>query len=225
MANKKKQQKHLAEQKQLENEGMSTTDFYSLKSNAVDRLVNANAETAPEVSDKEIEAYTGKKKFKIPEIIKIIFIKFWFAGATCFFFIFGLSLYIQSRLDLMVISGMALGAVMDLLENNFLRFMEKTEGSSKRYMLVEYKQFWALFLNVAYGVAIMGLVSYIYNLIILAIIAIGGPDAANGFGIEPLLFGVLVTIIDFIFIAVKNGIKKIINDAKKSVNASAHHKN
>jgi len=131
MANKKKKQKHEAEQKRLENEGMTTSDFYSLKAGAVDRLVNANAETAPEVSDAEIEAYTGHKKFKIPEIIKVIFMKFWFAGATCFFFIFGLSMYIQSRLDLMVVSGIALGAVIDLLENNWLRFQHGSNTTMK----------------------------------------------------------------------------------------------
>jgi hypothetical protein len=210
MAKKKKNNAAVPEE-----HGKSTADYYKLNSDAVDRLVNANAENAPEVSQKEIEKVAGKKRLRIPFPVKAVFIKFWFAGATCFFFYFGLGAVLQQT-DLLFALAVALGAIKNLLENNILRFMERTEGESRQFMLVEYKQFWGLFLDVMYGFLLLGVTMYVYNLIALAIAAAAGNEAVAGFGVEPLLFGVIVTAADMLFISIKNLIKKIINDAKSS---------
>lgn len=218
---KKKNKKDVVQHS--EDHGKTTADFYKLKTDAVDRLVNASAETAPKVSEKEIREFTGKRKFNIPYWAKALFIKFWFAGAVCFFFFFGLGPYLQMA-DLLFVLGAALGAVKNLLENNLLRFTEKTEGESKRFMLVEYKQFWGLFLDVFYGFVVLAAVMYIYNLITLGLAATIGSEKAAGFGVEPLLFGLIVTAVDMLFISIKNLIKKIINDAKKTVSEQAGRK-
>ena len=207
-----------------ENHGKSTADYYKLNTDAVDRLVNTTAENAPEVSDKDIREVSGKRRFHIPYWIKALFGKFWFAGAVCFFFYFGLSPYIETA-DLLFVFGCALGGIKNLMENNLLRFMERDEGESKRFMLVEFKQFWGLFLDVAYGLLLLGVVMYCYNLINLAIASTAGAEAVAGFGVEPLLFGFLTTLADMLFISVKNMIKKIINDAKRSVAKEAHRNN
>ena len=217
MADKKKKQ-NKEDIKRTEEHGKTTSDYYKLHNDAVDRLVNATAENSPEVSEKEIRNYTGHKKFNIPYAVKALFIKFWFAGAVCFFFFFGLGPYLQYA-DMLFVLGAALGGVKNLLENNTLRFIEKTEGQSKNYMMVEYKQFWGLFLDVAYGYLILAIVMYLYSLISLAIVAVAGNEAVAGFGVEPLLFGVLVTAVDMLLITIKNTLKKIINDAKKTVSA------
>ncbi len=218
MSNKKKKKNKGADAgipQVTEANGKSTTDYYKLNKDAVDRLVNANAETAPEVSEKEIREVSGKRKFHIPFPVKALFMKFWFAGATCFFFFFGLSNYLAYS-DLLFVFGAALGAIKNLMENNFLRFIEKNEGESKAFMMVEYKQFWGLFLDVAYGYIVLASVMYLYNLISLVLTMMFGAEAIAGFGVEPLLFGVLVTAVDMVFISIKNMIKKIINDAKKT---------
>ncbi|MBO7403156.1 MAG: hypothetical protein J6U10_09225 [Lachnospiraceae bacterium] len=199
-----------------EGQGKSTADYYKLKTDAVDRLVNASAETAPEVTEKDIRKVSGKRKFNIPFPVKALFIKFWFAGAVCFFFYFGLGGYLQVA-DLLFVFGAALGAVKNLLENNMLRFIERDEGESKRFMLVETKKFWGLFLDVLYGFVILGVVMYIYSLITVVLAATIGSEKAAGFGVEPLLFGFVATVVDMAFVSVKNLIRKIISDAKKSV--------
>ncbi|MDE6591217.1 MAG: hypothetical protein K2K53_12920, partial [Oscillospiraceae bacterium] len=63
------------------------TDYYKLKTQAVDDLVNANEDNSPEVSEEELRAYRSGPKMKVADWVKMLFIKAWFAGAVCFFFI------------------------------------------------------------------------------------------------------------------------------------------
>ncbi|MBQ4226453.1 MAG: hypothetical protein II664_09075, partial [Oscillospiraceae bacterium] len=77
----------MAEKKQKK-EDRSAAGYYDLKTDAVDRLVDAK--NAPEVSDAEIRKYTNKNQFRLPAWLKIVLVKFWFAGAVCYFFLWGL---------------------------------------------------------------------------------------------------------------------------------------
>ena len=71
-------------------------NYYDLKTEAIDKLVNAK--DAPQVSDKEIEKYTRRHKLRIPSWFKIVFIKFWFSGAICYFFLWGLGVKLPFQL-------------------------------------------------------------------------------------------------------------------------------
>ena len=53
---------------------------YNLKSEAVDALVNAESEDTPEYSQEELNKYRSRKGIHIPETVKILFIKAWFAA-------------------------------------------------------------------------------------------------------------------------------------------------
>ena len=75
----------------------STSDNYKLNTSAVDRLVDASKGKVVEVDEKEVNQYKSGKLQKIPTFIKAIFIKWWFAGAACFFFLCGLGTIIQKQ--------------------------------------------------------------------------------------------------------------------------------
>ncbi len=187
-------------------------DYYKLNTGAVDRLVNANASTAPEVSDEEIRKYTGKKKFHIPGLVKVLFTKFWFKGAACFFIFWGLGTYLDS-LDLIFVFAFALGVITDLLENNFLRFFDRDIKDLDRYIMFPKKGLPSLFLNIIYAFIVFAFVRQIYNLINIAAMSVTGKTDELFLGVEPLLFGLFYLIVDMLFITVRNTFKKIIKDA------------
>ena len=199
-----------------ETDGKSTADFYNLKTDAVDRLVNANAANSPEVSEEEIRKLTGKKKISISMAVKAVIFKFWFAGAVFFFFGMGLGDGMSTE-NWLIILGAALGAVKDLLENNSLRFFEKTEGEASKYMFFAAKKYWSVCIYVPYGWLILFCVIRCYELINLILSAIF--KNYEPFGVEPLLFGLLAMGIDFGFIGIKKLFKNIVDDAKKQVDS------
>lgn len=193
---------------------------YNLKSDAVDALANADSEPAPEYTQEELDRYRSRKGKGIPEIVKILFIKAWFAGAVCFFFLWGLGTYIGNMIDMLFILGVALGLVTDLLVNNVLRFIEQTDGANDRYMMFPKKSTLNLFLNVLYSFLIVGSVYSTYNLINSILITISGNPDTVPLGVEPILFGIFCLGFDMLFVTVKNVMKDILNQAKEKVRNS-----
>ena len=80
-------------------------DLYSIKSKAVDDLVNATVENTPKYSEEELKKYRAKSKINISPTFKALFVKFWFSGVVCYFFIWGLGMYIPSTLDLFAVTA------------------------------------------------------------------------------------------------------------------------
>ena len=192
-------------------------NYYDLKTEAVDRLVNANAENSPEVSLKEIERISGKKRFKIPNVIKALFIKWWFNGAICFFFYLGFGTVISDPLDQIFVLGAAMGILTDLLTNHMLRFIERQDRENDRYMMVTVRKFWSLFVNIPYAFVVLGCVFYLYNVINVVMIRARGLEDTVALPVGPLLFGLFYLLIDLIFIAMKRLLTRILHDAKASV--------
>lgn len=199
----------------------NNTDFlnessnYNLKSDAVDALVNADSEETPEYSQEELDQYRSRKGKGVPETVKILFIKAWFAGAVCFFFLWGLGTYIGSMIDMLFILGIALGMATDLLVNNVLRFIEKTNGANDSWMMIPPKGVKSLFLNVLYAFVIVISVYGLYNVINLAITTITGNFDTVPLGVEPILFGVFCMGFDILFVGMKNLMKDIIAQARQ----------
>ena len=173
---------------------------YELKSKAVEELLEAEAGQAPEYSQEELNKYLTKSKIRLPEVVKILLIKGWFAGAVCFFFFWGLSTYL-GYLDLMFISAIVLGMVTDVLLNNVLRFMEKEKGENSRWMMYPKKGMASFFLNILHGFAVMFCIYWIYYGINLVITGLTGN--AGMLGVEPILFGVFYVVCDSLFIWIK----------------------
>lgn len=206
-----KKRKNQPEKPEIEKQA----DYYKLKTDAVNDLVTANEENSPEVSEEELRAYRSGPKMKVADWVKMLFIKAWFAGAVCYFFLWGLGGFLRSELDLLVVTGFALGVVTDLLTNPVLRFFEKTRGENARWMMVTRKSHSGLFLNILYGYVILFLVWTLYNVINLAIIAVTGPADTVPLGVEPILFGVFCLGIDLLLIQMKRTIGRMVRGAAK----------
>ena len=199
-------------------------NYYDLKTDAVDRLVNANEQNSPEVSQKEIEKISGRRRLKIPNVVKALFIKWWFNGAICFFFYFGLGTYLSVSIDQLFVLGAAMGILTDLLTNHMLRFIERRERENDKYMMVTLRKFWSLFLNIPYAFIVLACVVYVYNVINVVLIRVRGLEDAVALPVEPILFGIIYMIIDFVFIGMKLLFSKILRDAKASVSGAAKNK-
>lgn len=196
-----------------------TERYYDLKTDAVDRLVNAK--NAPEVSEAEIRKYTSRGKLHIPSPLKIIFLKFWFSGAICYFFLWGMGLY-AAGLDLMAILAVGLGLSNDLMVNHILRSFEPTKGAYDRWMMFPQRKFWTVFPNILYSGLILFCIVQTYT--VINTILVGDVSAAEtvAVGVEPILFGLLYTGFDLLFITMKNTAVKIFRDANRNANRDAN---
>ena len=136
-------------------------NYYDLKVDKVDELVAALKEEPPADSNDlsmfisdctggdspENYTRTGKKKQfdpykidflgRIPAWIKAFFVKWWFAGAVCYFIMWGLQNYVSDPLDLIVLTGVILGLVVEILVNPLLRYMERGEKEYDNYHFEE----------------------------------------------------------------------------------------
>lgn len=191
-------------------------NYYDLKTDAVERLVNAK--DAPEVSEKEIQKYKSGK-FHIPSWLKIVFIKFWFSGAICYFFLWGLGTYLKG-IDLMVVVTIGLGVAVDLMVNHLLHSLEPQKGAYDKWMFVRVRKWYSIFLNVIYAGVVLFCVVRTYNAINTLIVGPVEADKEVAFGVEPLGFGLLFMGFDMLLITVKNTFIKIVRDAEEKVSGN-----
>lgn len=198
-----------------EDHGKSTSDFYDLKTDAVDKLVNASKDNVPKVSDEEIAKVSGKKKFRIPNIVKVLFIKFWFHGAICFFFFLGLGTYVTGIYDMIFVLMIATGVVTDLLTNKLIRFIEPEDGANDRYLMVRTHKYWSFPLNLLYAVPVVYCIVSLYGAINMGLTGIGGDDA-KVLSVGPLLYGLFGLLVDQALVGARNLLSKILADAKRS---------
>ena len=189
---------------------------YDLKSKAVDDLVEAHSGDAPQYSREELNRYRSHSGIRIPQAVKILFIKAWFSGAVCFFFLWGLGSYLGTVLDQLFVLGFALGIVTDLLVNNAIRFIEKEPGENNGWMMFPKKGTASLFLNILYFFLVLFCVYSLYNLINMAAAAVTGKPDQVWLGVEPILFGLFCLGFDMLFIGIKHLAGKILRDARES---------
>lgn len=187
-----------------EQEPKEAADYYRLKTEAVEELVTADSQNSPKVSPAELKKYRKSSTVRIPNTVKVLFVKFWFAGAVCYFVIWGLGLYIGSDLDLLIVAAAVMGFVTDLLSNNLLRFMEETPGSNEKWIMVGKRRYVSLVLNLIYAGVLLTCVVMLCGLLKIV-------------GIEPLLFGIFYMGFDVLFLGMKNLLKKIVSEAKRKV--------
>ena len=174
---------------------------YELNSDAVDELAQAHSGEVPEYSEEELNRYRTKSKFSIPEWLKIVFLKTWFAGAVYYFVAWGLGLYLNI-FDLIFVMCFAVGAVTDLLLNNVIRFIEPTPGHNDKWLMVTKKGTAGLFINVLYGFVIVICVysfTYAINYTVQNILGFTEFQLAG----EPITFGLFCMGFDMLFIQIK----------------------
>lgn len=184
---------------------------YDLKSEAVEELLKAGTGDTPQYSKEELEKYrSGNKKFRIPDSVKILFIKAWFPGAVCFFFLWGLSAYVSNLWDMLFVMGIVHGMISDLLVNNIIRYMEKFPGQFEDWMLFPKKGMASFVLNLVFSCLIIYCVYYVYNVIGMIANSLG----LVYYGVEPIMFGVFCMAFDMLFIGVKRLLVSIFRDAR-----------
>ena len=199
----------------------TSASYYELKTQAVEDLVNANEENSPAVSREEIRKYTSRGRLKLADWVKLLLIKWWFAAAVCFFFLWGLGTYVPHLLDLLVITAIASGFVTDLLTNNVLRFVAPARGANDRWMMYPRKGFISLPLNLLHASVVLFLVYTAYNALSAGMIALSGmEETAVPLGVEPILFGLLYLGFDLLLIALKHAAQRVLRDAQKKVNSA-----
>lgn len=193
----------------------SGTSNYEFQSDAVEELVNADSGETPEYSQEELKKYRSKSGISIPDWLKILGIKFWFAGALCFFFVWGLSSY-TVMLDLLFITAIVYGMVADILVNNVIRYLETEKGEFDGWMMFPKKGMMSFFLNLVYGCVIIYCVFSLYNGINTVITTITGDVENVPLGVEPILFGLFCMGFDMLFVGAKNLMKSIVRDAMEA---------
>lgn len=196
----------------------STLDYYKLETKAVEDLVNADVSNSPKVSKEEIAKYSGRsaKRLRISPWFKICFVKFWFAAAICYFFIWGLGGYLSNWLDQLFVVGVAMGLVTDILVNNVIRFMAATEGGNDGWMLFAKKSYLSFLLNLLYGFVITFFVYTIYNVVNLAAMQVTGNRETLFLPVEPIMFGLFCLGVDAMFLGMKKLFFRILEDARKT---------
>lgn len=198
------------------NMGEKTSSYYNLHTKAVDDLVSTTKENAPRYSKEELEKYrSGKVKWRMPEWLKVILIKFWFYGAVCFFVFMGLGMYLVNQLDLFFVAAIIMGMVTDLLINHFLRFAEKLPGGSARWIMVTRRGAAGFLMNLMYGFVLIFLVVTVYQAVNTVLFSLSGGDSTALLSVEPIFFGLCATGADTLCVACRNTLRNIIADAKR----------
>ena len=199
----------------------SAAEYYKLNIKAVDDLVNATEENAPPVSRQELRKYqSAASGIKMAGWVKAVLIKTWMAGIVCYFFIWGIGMYVSDRLDLLAVTAVALGFVTDILTNNIFRFIAKPENANDRWMMIPPKKFVSLPLNVLYAFVLMFCVVQTYNAVNAVIAAVTHGSGTAALGVGPILFGLFAMGWDMLFIGAKRLFKRILADAKSSARPS-----
>ena len=197
----------------------SAAEYYKLNIQAVDDLVNASKENSPPVSQAELKKYHAQRKPALADWLKAVLLKAWFAGIVCYFMVWGLGMYLANQWDLLLVVGVALGIVMDVLENNLYRFYAKTPGANDRWMMFPKKRYITFPLNILYCFLILFCVVMTYDAINAAVIAITGARDTVPLGVGPILFGTFAAAWDLLFIQMKRTAQRMLDDAKRGANA------
>ncbi|MBQ7344125.1 MAG: hypothetical protein IJW53_05130 [Clostridia bacterium] len=189
---------------------------YDLKTDAVNRLVNADSvkPLEPLGIDPGKKYRSGGLIDKIPSWLKAVFMKFWFNGAVCYFVLWGLGLFISNFENMLIILALVLGMVTDILVNNAFRFFAVTEGANDKWMMFPKKKLINLFLNIVYAFVILIIVVWFYNSLNGVLNMVNGTDGQIFIGVEPILFGLFYVVFDLAFIGMKNLGISIIRDAQ-----------
>ena len=204
------------DRKNIPEEPRAAADYYKLNTKAVDDLVNATPENSPKVSEKELRKYRSGPKIRLKDWVKAVLIKWWFAGAVCFFFYWGLGMMVPNMENLLLILGIGLGLVTNLLTNNVLRFWAKVPGGNDRWMMVTKRGVPGLLLDELYAFVILGCVVVSYQGLNTLLIAMtGAAKDSVPLGVEPIVCGLLAAGWDFLFLGMRKTFRQILSDAKE----------
>lgn len=219
-------------------------NYYDLRIDKVDELVSALKDEDPVFEEdisygvadntgvydsgsykrsgkqKQFDPYKTDFLGKIPAWIKALFVKFWFAGAVCYFVMWGIRL--GDSLDSLVLTGAVLGLIVDMFVNPIFRYIETDRKEYNAFMMFPFpfKAYWTFFANMIYYVLVLMGVNGVYIVINYIANVAANTQGFIHVGVEPLLFGALCVAVDMVAIGIKDGIVAIVrhNKNKKKEN-------
>ena len=195
----------------------TAAEYYELKSDAVNELVNANVTNTKQVNPKELRKYRRKSLLNLPEGLKYFLLKWWFAGVVCWFFLIGLGTYGINTLDMILIMGIVVGLLWDLPVNIFIR-MKAEEKEYSRYMMFPKTGVLAGILNAVYGLLLVFLTAETYSLANRIIYASGNTEMLS---VGPILFGTFTAGWDWILLQARKLGRGMLADARKDASGRA----
>ncbi len=201
--------------KQVKPEVEKEADYYDLKKEAIQALAEADESNSPEVSEEELKKYRSKTGLHLPAWLKALLIKWWFAGSVCFFFIWGLGIYMADVYDTLLVTSIGMGIVTDILTNNALRFLERTKGENEKYIMVTKRGYVSFFLNILYAAVVLFFVYTLYSLINMVFVKISGQADRIILGVEPIMFGLFYMGFDQLLIEIKHFIVSVFTKQKQ----------
>lgn len=172
----------------------------------------------------QFNPYASDKLSLVPSWIKVLFLKYWVAAATFYFFGVAnplISLTDENASTLTILEpyylflSLGLGLFTEYITKNFIKFMKNDRDDTTRFNLINKKGVISFLLNLIYAFAIM-----IPLLIILVILASHNLvfDYMNETGskaaIEPFTAGFVYLALDAIVVFVKNLIIYLYKESK-----------
>jgi hypothetical protein len=214
--------------KKKQNQETTIENYYDLKVKETDELVAAlkgettgnekplttdiHEITGEEVTKggkkaKNFDPYKRDKLAFLPVWLKAVLIKWWFAGAICFFIVFGIGNNLNNE-NLLLLTGAVFGVIVDVLVNPIFRMLESDDKEFNNYMMFPFpfKAFWTLFTNIIYYIIVIFLVGAVYGWL--------ATFWNINIGVEPLLFATFSLIIDMAFIGIKDLIVFVVKKIK-----------
>lgn len=147
--------------------------------------------------NKKFDPYAIDRFSKIPFMIQVMIIKWW-AGGALFYYI-GLGLNIKGY-DLIVAFGVLAGVMNDYIVNRVIKWLTYSRKLTD-VIFIPYFNFKSLFLNIFYGLSLSVSIFGMYSLLNMLFRLM--TDTIQFIPIEPLLFGFLFFITDFMFLSIK----------------------
>lgn len=176
------------------------------KENNIDLEVEEKLKNQQEKLDKEFDPYKIDKLAGMPMGLVIFIIKWWFAGAIYYFAWMGIFALSDDGSTEALLGGVILGAIMDLLVNRIIRFVEREKGANEKYILVRTKKYYSFVMNMLYCVLVSFFITYgIGGLIGLIAKAFGHEGSI---ALEPISFGLMFFAIDWVCIKIKHLLNK-----------------
>ncbi|MDE7084896.1 MAG: hypothetical protein K2O81_06585 [Clostridia bacterium] len=228
----------MSKKKKFKEKETNIEDYYDLRKDSIDELVSALKNDSSDIykpittniaeitgekekergskKSKEFDPYKRDKLQFLPTWLKALFIKWWFAGAVCFFIMWGTGLKDE---DAILVVGVVWGLVVDLLVNPILRMLESDKKEYNNYMMFPFplKAFWTFLTNIIYYIVVALLVNFCYLGVNELINLIRGTVNKYYIGVEPLLFGVFCTVADMAFIGIKDLIVYLVKRKKRKI--------
>lgn len=176
------------------------------KFNSIEEEIAYKSKNQEEEIEKDLDPYKIDRLSSFPMWILILIIKWWFAGAIYYFAYMGILVQTTDGSTEAIIGGVILGAVLDILVNRVIRFIEREKGANEKYILITTKKYVSFILNMLYGLLISLFITYGVGFLVTKIAQLFGHTGSVG--MEPITFGIMFVLIDLGLIKIKNLIIK-----------------